>query len=611
MSCTTARRALHTSVTPLTLATALAAPALAQQTTPPSDRVAPVVITAARYAEAIDTSTRDISVLSGTDLRAAGITELAEALRLLPGVEIATYGPGATPSVFLRGANSNQTLILVDGQRIGSAFSGLAAVQHLDVEQIERVEVLRGPAASLYGADAVGGVIQIFTRRDRALVARAAVGDLRSQQFGVNVGLGDTANGVSITLAQHSSRGYSAIVNPADFSYNPDRDGYRFNHGRVSAAVAPAETIKLGLTAFETRGTAQYDGGAGYDDRVRSVFNGVNATAEMTLTPSWRVLLRAGSTQDQSTFDSAYPGRYRTTQDQIALQNHWQISGASSALAAVEWRRESVNATDALPVTVRHTTSAVLGGDWTQAALRLNASARLDHSDQYGNRGTVTVGAGYRLASDWRLTVNSGSSFKVPTFNDLYYPGYANPMLRPERGQNVDVALHWSRDGHRMSATAYRNDVRDLIQFVCDANYSCAPQNVTQARLTGLTLAGVTRLSGWQIDGSLDFADPRDTTADRQLPRRAKVHGALRLTGNAFGFAGGIEVLAAGQRHDDPANSRALAGYAVLSVHVSRQVWSGVRMGARVENATDREYQLAYGYATGGRRAWLTLAVER
>lgn len=611
MSLSLSLRSPAASTVTFALATVLPASALAQQPTGPADRVAPVVVTAARYAEAMDASTRDISVLSGAELRAAGVTELAEALRLLPGVEIATYGPGATPSIFLRGANSNQTLLLVDGQRVGSAFSGLAALQHLGVDQIERLEVLRGPAASLYGADAVGGVIQVLTRRDRALTIRMAGGEWHSQQLSVNAGLGDAGNGLSVTAAQNASRGFNAIVNPADFSYNPDRDGYRFNQAQINAAVSPTESLKLTLSAFETRGSAQYDGGAGYNDRALSVISAFNVSADMKLGPSWQSNLRVGSTQDRSTFDSAYPGRYRTTLDQFAWQNNWHLSPAFNALAAAEWRRESVSSTDALPVTTRHTTSALLGSDWTRDALRLNASARLDHSDQYGNRGTATVGAGYRLGTGWRLLVNGGNSFKAPTFNDLYYPGYANPALRPERGHNADIGLQWSQDNHRASATIYRNEVRDLIQFVCDASYNCAPQNVARARLTGLTLAGATRLGGWRVDGNLDVTDPRDTTADRQLARRAKVHGALRLAGDLFGFSGGAEVLASGQRYDNAANTRVLPGYTLLNLHVSRQVGPGVRVGARVDNVTDRDYQLAYGYATGGRRAWITLAVER
>ena len=570
-----------------------------------------VVVTATRMPEDINTTMRDISVLDGTSLRAAGIVDIADALRLLPGVEFATTGPGATPSIFLRGANSNQTLLLIDGQRVSSSFSGLSALQHINVDQIERIEVLRGPAASLYGADAVGGVIQIFTRRDRGMGIRAAAGEWRSQQLSANAGLGDAANGVTVTAAQNASRGYNAIVNKADYSYNPDRDGYRFNTVQLNGNWSPSSTLKFALHAFETRGNVQYDGDAMHDDRIRSLVNSVAATADFSLTSNWTGSLRIGSSTDKSSFESAFPGDYRTRNDLLGWQNNFRVSSALNLLGAFEWRRETVKGSDALPVTARRTSSVLLGGDWAADDLRANATLRLDDSSQYGTRTTASGSVGYSLAPQWRAVLSAGTSFKAPTFNDLYYPGYANPTLRPERGQNIEFGFRWSVAESNASLTVYQNNVRDLIQFECDANFNCAPQNVAKAQLRGVTLAGGTQLGGVRVDGSFDLADPRNTTTDTQLARRAREHGAVKLSGDLFGVTTGIELLASGRRFDNASNSRALPGYAVLNLHASKQLWPGVRLGMRLENATDRDYQLAYGYATGGRRAWLTVAIDR
>jgi len=561
--------------------------------------------------EDINTTMRDISVLDGASLHAAGIVDIADALRLLPGVEFATTGPGATPSIFLRGANSNQTLLLIDGQRVSSSFSGLSALQHINVDQIERIEVLRGPAASLYGADAVGGVIQIFTRRDRGMGIRAAAGEWRSQQLSANAGLGDAANGVTVTAAQNASRGYNAIVNKADYSYNPDRDGYRFNTVQLNGNWSPSSTLKFALHAFETRGNVQYDGDAMHDDRIRSLVNSVAATADFSLTSNWTGSLRIGSSTDKSSFESAFPGDYRTRNDLLGWQNNFRVSSALNLLGAFEWRRETVQGSDALPVTARRTSSVLLGGDWAADDLRANATLRLDDSSQYGTRTTASGSVGYRLAPQWRAVLSAGTSFKAPTFNDLYYPGYANPTLRPERGQNIEFGFRWSVTESNASLTVYQNNVRDLIQFECDANFNCAPQNVAKAQLRGVTLAGGTQLGGIRVDGSFDLADPRNTTTDTQLARRAREHGAVKLSGDLFGVTTGIELLASGRRFDNASNSRALPGYAVLNLHASKQLWPGVRLGMRLENATDRDYQLAYGYATGGRRAWLTVAIDR
>lgn len=570
-----------------------------------------VVVTATRVPEPMGAAMRDLTVIYADALRESGVVDVVDALRLVPGLELSQSGPGATPSIFMRGANSNQTLILVDGHRIGSSFSGLSAVQHLTVDQIERIEVLRGPAASLYGADAVAGVIQIFTRRDRNLTLRFATGEWQSSQLGVNAGLGTTDNGFSVGASQNRSRGYNAIVNPDDYSYNPDRDGYRFNTLHVNGALTLSPAFKLSLSAFETRGKSQYDGDATYDDRIASLVNSVAINADVRATDAWLSTLRLGTGREESVFDSAFAGSYQTRHDQLTWQNSVRASSSLSLLGAVEWGRESVSGTDRLPVTVRRTISALIGGDWSLNAWRVNTSVRLDNSSQYGTRTTASGSFGYRITPALRATFNTGSSFKAPTFNDLYYPGYANPNLKPERGQSIDAALHWTSGASKLSATIYQNNVRDLIQFECDANYNCAPRNVSKARLRGLTLVAGARIGGFLVDGSVDVGDPRNVTTDTQLARRARHHAALQVSGDLLGFATGVEVVASDKRYDNASNSRVLPGYALLNIHASRIVLPGVRLGVRVENVADRDYQLVYGYASGGRRGWLTLAVER
>ena len=571
----------------------------------------PVVVTASRVTEPLGATLRDVSVIDGAALRESGVVDIADALRMLPGVELSSNGPGATPSIFLRGANSNQTLVLVDGQRIGSSYSGLTALQHINIGQIERIEVLRGPAASLYGADAVGGVIQIFTSHDRSVSLRASMGEWKSQQLNLSAGLGNASNGLSVSLAQNASRGYNAIVNAADYSYNPDRDGYRFNTLQVGGNVELTKSLSLSATAFETRGNAQYDGDASFDNRIRSVVNNVGATLDYRGVDGWKSTLRVGSGTDKAEFVSAYPSRYSTQNQQLSWLNTLSLNTGFRLLGALEWRRESVEGTDALPVTSRRTQSLLLGADWALGDARANATARLDDSHQFGRRSTANASFGYRLSPTLRGTVNIGTSFKAPTFNDLYYPGYANPNLKPEHGRSLDAGLLWSSVGSKLGATIYQSRVTDLIVFVCDESYNCAPQNVANARLRGLTLTGGTRIAGIAIDASLDLADAKNATTDMLLPRRAKRRGAIKFSGDVLNVNAGIEIAASGNRFDNASNSLALPGYAVVNVFASKEVIPGLRLGVRIENVTDRDYQLAYGYATGGRRAWLTLAYER
>jgi vitamin B12 transporter len=500
---------------------------------------------------------------------------------------------------------------LIDGQRVGSSFNGLSALQHIPLTQIDRIEIVRGPAASLYGADAVSGVIQVFTQRAGGLSASAAVGNQRSSDVSARAGFTNGGHAFSIAANQREARGFNAIVDPDNFSFNPDRDGYRFSSAQANGvfAVTPAFTIEA--NALAARGNTQYDGSAEFDDRIKSTFHNVGAKAVYTVSDRWNASLALGQGLDRSEFVSSFPGTYKTTQDQASWQNNFKLDRSTSLWSALEWRRERIASTEAFLVDSRRTTSAAIGGDTALGNLKLAGSLRVDNSDQFDTNTTGNVGLAYALSRDWRVSANAGTSFKAPTFNDLYFPGFANPNLSPEKGRNVEVAIAWSRGLSNAKLVVYENRVRDLIQFQCDANFNCTPQNVAKANLFGATISGSTKVAGWTIDGNVDIGDPKDANTDKRLPRRTKVHGALKLSGEVFGVSSGVEVIASGDRFDNASNTRRLAGYGVVNVFARKQVWPGVTVGARIENALDRGYEFSRGYATGGRRMWITVSVKQ
>ncbi len=572
-------------------------------------QVEPVVVTAWRSAEPLAQTLRDVTVLNGDELVRAGVTDIAAALHAVPGIEVVTQGAGATPSIFVRGGNSNQVLVLIDGQRMGSSFSGLSALQHIAISQIERIEIVRGPAASLYGADAVSGVIQVFTKRGDGLSASAKFGEQRSSDIAARAGFKSGSNSFGIALNHRETRGFNAIVNPKDFSFNPDRDGYRFSSAQANASLALMPSLTLDANLFAARSNVQYDGDKTFDDRIKSSVRNVSTQLRYQPSERWNSLLSVGQSVDQSEFVSTFAGEFKTTQDQASWQNNLRVSREISLWNALEWRREKVTSLDALDVTSRRTSSIVLGGELNFNPTKFAASIRTDESNQFGSRTTGNVSAGYALNTAWRVLANAGTSFKAPTFNDLYYPGFANRLLAPERAKNIDAAIEWNNKTASAKLVVYENRVRDLIQFVCDADFNCAPQNVSKATLKGATLSAATRVAGWRVDGSLDMADPKDVNSGKQLARRAKLHGALRASGDIMGVTSGVELIASGKRFDNASNSRELAGYGIVNVFAKRELMRGVSLGLRIDNAFDRDYQQATGYATGGRRGWLTLDV--
>ncbi len=573
-------------------------------------KVEPVVVTAARSAELLAETLRDVTVLRGEALESAGVTDLTIALQSVAGIEVVAQGAGATPSIFVRGGNSNQVLILIDGQRVGSSFSGLSALQHVPISQIDRIEIVRGPAASLYGADAVSGVIQIFTRRDGALAASAKVGEQGSSEFSARAGLARNGNSFAVAASHRESRGFNAIVDPSNFSFNPDRDGYRFSSAHLAGSLTLSPTLTLDASALVARGNAQYDGSANFDDRIKSNMRNLGTTLNYRVSKDWNTKLSIGQSVDQSEFVSSFPGDYKTTQEQAAWQNNWRVNAQTGVWGALEWRREKISALDAFAIDSRRTASAALGGEYTSAAMKVNASIRIDDSSQYDTRATGNIGFAYSLSREWRVIANAGSSFKAPTFNDLYFPGFSSPKLAPEKGKNVEVAVAWASGSSTAKLVVYDNRVRDLIQFVCDASFNCAPQNVARAEISGATLTGSTRLSGLNVEGSIDLANPKDVATEKRLARRAKVHGALKISGTIYLINSGVELVASGDRFDNASNTRRLSGYGTVNAFASFAFAPGMTLGLRVDNAFDRDYQLSRGYANGGRRSWLTLSIN-
>lgn len=567
----------------------------------------PVIVTANRAivpAELVrDATLRDVTVLTAEDITASGAADLAQLLARVPGVQVAQPGPFGTPSFFLRGHNANQTLVLIDGQRIASAFNGLAALQNVGLGEIERIEIVRGPHASLFGADALGGVINIITRRQVAGGFTATVGTgahalIRATARGSGV-FGGTR--LSVSASHERSDGWNAIVDTRAFSYNPDRDGWRVTRGSLDLDHPIDREWNAFFRALVTRSNSQYDGGPTRDDRALVDLSALSGGARY-VADRFSGELVLGQGREASEFRSAFPGRYVTRNEQAHGQVQAALAPGLRGQALIEWRRERIEDTNRLPVKSRTTASGLVGADWQQGSARLAGHVRLDDSDQFGVRTTGSLSAGWLITPALRFVVNGGTAFKVPTFNDLYYPGFANPNLRPETSRSIDAQLVWQAGPTRLALTGYRSNVRDLIQFICDANFNCAPQNVARARLTGATVSVSHSIGAARIEAAFDALDPKNQITGKLLPRRAREAGQLTVSGPLLsGLEASGTLRAAGKRFDDAANRNRLPAYELLDLSARWSFAPGWQLAAAVDNVFDREYQTARGYSTGGR----------
>ncbi|SFD97505.1 TonB-dependent receptor domain-containing protein [Massilia yuzhufengensis] len=588
----------------LSLAFAIASPSFAQT-------LDAVVVTANRLPQRATDVIADTTVIHAEEIARSGAGSVADVLQRQRGIEITRNGSaGAATSVFLRGANSNGVVVLLDGVRVGSSTSGVAAWNAVPLGAIERIEIVYGPLSTLYGADAIGGVIQIFTRKgEGGPVASGAVGagSNATRTLDASVHGSSGAFRYAFSAGHEDADGFSA-TRPGAFGFNPDDDGYRRRNanGQLSMRIAPGH--ELGVQFLHSELGAQYDSGAGaYDTRNDQDLDTAAVYMSNQLLPNWRSTVQFARSNDKlGSFTSAAASgasQIDTQQDEFTWQNAIAL-GADTLQLLYSHRQEEVGSSSTAALSRTRITNAYAA---TYSARRgshlFDASARQDRS-VYGNRNTGAAGYGYDFGRGLRATASLGSSFRAPTFNELYYPGYGLPTNRPEKGRNLEAGLRYDAGGVQLDATWFRNRLTDMIVSATPCpgmrTGSCA-YNVNEATLEGLTLAGQARIKDVNLRASLDWQDPKDETTGKRLARRAKQHASFAADTSMGAFEAGAELQLSGERFDDAANARRLGGYGLLNLYTIWHITPDISLLARVNNAAGKQYELARNYGTSGR----------
>ncbi|MFI4941241.1 MAG: TonB-dependent receptor domain-containing protein, partial [Burkholderiales bacterium] len=467
-------------------------------------------------------------------------------------------------------------------------------------------------------ADAMGGVVQIFTKQgEGAPHASVMVGygayDTRTVDASVaGVGTGDNKIHYALNAARDESNGFPATTPSAPFGvYKPGNDGYDKDSvsGQLSMDVAAGHV--LGLSFLQSRNSAQFDDGPGYDDHDIENLHSTTLYSRDRLSSGWTSLLQVAQSEDKfwSTngpnwlaYGETPNNTFDTTQTHFSWQNDFALGDNSLQLIA-ERREEKVD-TDAGVSGERNTNSIAALYQWKSGNQLAAVSVRDDDSRQYGSQTTGNLAYGYHLTNALRVNASLGSSFRAPTFNELYYPYYGNSLLNPEKGKNAEAGLYYDDGKSRASVVYYRNRITDLIEY--DSSCMCAI-NVDKAVLSGLSLGGSTRLGSFALHGSLDIQDPRDETTDTLLPRRARQHGSIGVDYRGGKVQAGVDSVFSGKRYDDPANTVVLGGYGLLNLHASIELGAEWTLLARWNNLLNKDYELAYGYTTPGSNLFVGL----
>ncbi len=582
-----------------------------------------VVVTASRLHEPIDDVIGSVSVITREDIERRQVQSVQDLLRGETGISVANNGGfGKISSMFVRGAEADQVLVLVNGIRVGSATAGTTRIEYLPVDQIERIEIVRGPRSSLYGADAIGGVIQIFTRETQGPTVSVGAGSHDTQTASGSFGLKGESTWLSVSGNYLESEGFNScrpsprlggFYTGGCFTDEPDKDGFRNASGSLRAGVRWGEKADIEASALYASGTTEYDGSFGNEtDFVEAVYalKGHVAAAE-----NWDLTLLVGNSRDEADdfSDGVYVSTFDTQRRNASLQSDWSLSDSHTVSVGVDYIDDRVDSTTDYERVTRDNTGIFGQYIGRFGAHEVLASARTDDNEQFGSHATGSLGWKWFIADAFAVHAGWGSAFLAPSFNDLYYPfDSGNPDLLPEESDSVEIGASGTLAKVRWTAAAFQTQIDDMIVYTYNpVLQSGRPENINEAKIRGLELEAQTQFKSWSFGVGYTALDPRNRGAganyDNILPRRARQSGRIDV-GYAIGdFNFGTRVNLVGSRYDDIANSRKLDRYSLIDLTGEWQFGSDWSLQAKVANALDEEYETASYYYQDGRAYFMTL----
>lgn len=573
----------------------------------------PVVVTATRQQTRVSEILADVTVIEREEIERAGGETVVDLLARQPGIQMTRNGgPGNAASVYVRGARPNQTKVLVDGVPINSLDLAGSPLRFLSLADVDRIEILRGPAATMYGADAIGGVIQIFTRRGApglSAEAFAGYGSYDTAQGSVGLSAGNELVRLRADFQQSHSGGFSAMKNAS--GRDADDDAYRNRGGTASLVLTPLAGHEMGFVLRQNDGRVHYDESPptseidAYEDfrtqqwqvYTRNAFN-----------EHWTSTLRIGHSLDWRKYVSSWSSRMRTENDQYVWQNDVRLP-LGRAMLALERFEQKAPLLGGMPsdesIAIN---SAVAAWSANLGPHRWQLSARHDQHSTFGGEDTYALAYGYQIAREWRAHASLGTSFKAPSLYQLFDPYSGNPQLEPEKGRNREVALVWERGQQSASLTYYYNRVRNLIDWVPTDTWGGRYINVGKAHFEGVTLAWEGTAGAWQWRTSYDWLQAIDETTDKALARRARHSATASLWRQWGAWDAGLEWVGMGRRPEAAtAGGGELGAYSLFNLVASYRFAPDLKLEARIDNLFDKDYESVRGYNTPGLSAFVGL----
>ena len=604
--------------------------ALAQESTE-GERLT-ILITASRFAETVDETLAPVTLITREDIEEKQASTVEEVLRTVPGLTLAnTGGVGQQTSLFLRGTESNHVLVLIDGVKVGNATSGSTPFEHLPLDQIEKIEVVRGPRSSLYGSEAIGGVIQIFTRKGRGSRAQFSVGvgshNTRKTNFGVSHGERDAW--FNLGISTESSDGYDACSDFAGcYADEPDDDGYKNLSTSLRGGVSLSEAVSIEGNFLESESETEFDGGSQNESETVTRVAGVKLTFNDNETRSSSLTLARSQDQSDSFKDGTYSSTFDTTRDQISWQGDVRVNDRNRLIVGVDYLNDKidggngggeydVDSRDNVGVFALWRTQ-VRANDWEW-------SLRKDDNQQFGTHNTGSVAWGRDVGDGKRITASYGTAFAAPTFNDLYYPEsvncdppspsiyLSNPNLEPEQSKSFNLGLSQSKGNGRMSVNLFRTEINGLIasdnvgkKEYCrgevDVNQSI---NIKKAKITGIEISGDLRAGAWDLSASATMQKSINAKTKEDLLRRPRRKMDLDVSHRFGKYRIGANLYS--QSGSKDTGDADIDGFATLNLRAEARWHKNWNAEIKINNVTDTDFETAAGYPQDGRNLMATL----
>lgn len=579
------------------------------------DNLPETVVTATRTKTAKNELATAITVFDRKDIEKLQVRTLPDLLKTAPGVDVTESGVyGKNTSVFMRGTNSDHVLVLIDGIKAGSVTLGTSAFQFIPIEQIERVEVIRGPQSSLYGSEAIGGVIQIFTRKGTQQ-------DKPNISLDAGAGSFDTFNTAGTVSGKWQNSWYSLGVSHLNsqginarqpttgpFGVNePDRDGY-YNTG-INARAGHRFDNNAEIEAFFMRaeGKTEFDGTPNKTDFVNQM---IGTSASFDLLTNWRSTLRFGQTQDEGNSflsNGGFFSKFNTTRWNATWLNEITLTENHRLTMGTDYRVDEVDSSTRYNESSRYDVG-VFGELHSQILDNhfLNASLRWDENQAFGD--SVTGNIGWRYNWDYGLSAfaSFGNAFKAPTFNQLYFPGFGNSNLKAEESESFEAGVAGNHSWANWELRAYHTTIDNLIG-INQLNGVFSAENIDKAKIQGLEAEVSSEILGWQNKLSMSLLNPRDSNTHLRLARRAEQTLSYDLSRALGDFDVGTHVLAQGSRYDDRANNIKVSGFVTVDLRTAYHLNENWMLSAKLNNLLDKQYQTVDTFNTAGRNFYFSI----